>query len=322
MADHLQVQMKELAQVAAALRISEAKLQQKNGDLEHRNGDLEDVVADRTRDLRQAILAMKSEALERQRVEVDLRRSQKMEALGRLTGGIAHEFNNMSQMIGGNLELVRRYCADPHIDAAQQGMTRAAALTQRLLTFARRQTLQPREVDPNDLVINVENLIRRTSGPAITVERRTRDDVGVVRCDPGQLENALLNLTNNARDAIVDEGRIIIGTDESVMSGAEIADRPDAQGATYVQIFVTDTGRGMDDYTQSRAFEPFFTTKPIGQGTGLGLSQIYGFAQQSGGFVRLESMPGEGTTVRLYLPRAVVPVPSNGEAGDAWRLRC
>jgi len=320
MADHLQVQMKELAQVAAALRISEAKLQQKNGDLEHKNGDLEDIVAERTRDLRQAILALKSEALERQRIEANLRQSQKLEALGQLTGGIAHDFNNMLQMIGGNLELMRRSYADPHINAAQEGVIRAAALTQRLLTFARRQTLQPREVNPNELIINMENLIRRTTAPAITVECRIHDDMGVVRCDPGQLENALLNLTNNARDAIPNEGKIIVGTVEVIISDADIADQPDAQGGTYVQIFVTDTGHGMDKFTQTRAFEPFFTTKPIGQGTGLGLSQVYGFAQQSGGFVRLESMPGQGTTVRLYLPRydpsepVAVPVPSSGES--------
>ena len=266
---------------------------------------------------------MKNEALERQRIEADLRQSQKLEALGQLTGGIAHDFNNMLQMIGGNLELVRRSYTDPHIDAAQQGVMRAAALTQRLLTFARRQTLQPREVNPNDLIIGMENLIRRTTDPAITVERRTCDHVGVVRCDPYQLENALLNLTNNARDAIADEGKIIIGTDEIVMSDAEVAHHPDAQGGTYVQIFVTDTGRGMDEFTQSRAFDPFFTTKPIGQGTGLGLSQVDGFTRQSGGFVRLESMLGQGTTVSLYLPRydrseleAVQVLSNGGSAGQ------
>jgi signal transduction histidine kinase len=319
MANHLQVQMKELAQAAAALRISEARLQQKNGDLEHKNGDLEDIVADRTRELQQAILALQNEAVERYRVESDLQQSQRLQALGQLTGGVAHEFNNMLQMIGGNLELMRRSHAGRHIEAAQQGVIRAAALTQRLLSFARRQTLQPREVSPNDLIIGIENAIRRVTDPAIMVERRIRDGVGVVRCDPHQLESALLNLTNNARDAIVSEGRIIIGTDEVVMSDAEVADQPDAKSGTYVQIFVIDTGRGMDAFTQSRAFEPFFTTKPVGQGTGLGLSQVYGFAQQSGGFARLKSMPGQGTTVRLYLPRhkpcelAAVPVPSNGE---------
>ncbi len=242
--------------------------------------------------------------------EALLRQSQKMEAVGQLTGGIAHDFNNMLQAIGGSLEMMERRIgqgrsseAEQFVDAARKTVERAAALTHRLLAFARRQPLQPRSVEPDELIAGMEELIRRTMGPGVTIELRMNDGVWTVLCDPNQLENVLLNLTINARDAMPDGGRLTIATNDVTLSEADVVGQEGARPGAYVEISVIDTGTGMDATTKARAFEPFFTTKPIGQGTGMGLSQLYGFVRQSGGIVRLDSAPGQGTTVRLYLPR-------------------
>jgi len=242
--------------------------------------------------------------------EALLRQSQKMEAVGQLTGGIAHDFNNMLQAIGGSLEMMERRIgqgrsseAEQFVDTARKTVERAAALTHRLLAFARRQPLQPRSVEPDELIAGMEELIRRTMGPGVTIELRMNDGVWTVLCDPNQLENVLLNLTINARDAMPDGGRLTIATNDVTLSEADVVGQEGARPGAYVEISVIDTGTGMDATTKARAFEPFFTTKPIGQGTGLGLSQLYGFVRQSGGIVRLDSAPGQGTTVRLYLPR-------------------
>ena len=265
---------------------------------------------ERTRELRQAIATLHEEVLERERTEDALRQSQKMEAVGQLTGGIAHDFNNMLQGIGSALETMQRRAAQgrvadtvPLLEAARQGLTRAAALTHRLLAFARRQALDPRPVEPDALIEDMGELIRRTVGPGIAVELRLRDGIWAVLCDPNQLENALLNLAINARDAMADGGRLTIATADVRLSAADVAGHDGAAPGSYVEISVADTGAGMDEATRARAFEPFFTTKPLGHGTGLGLSQLYGFVRQSGGLVRLDSVPGRGTTVRLHLPR-------------------
>ena len=274
------------------------------------NETLEARVEARTRDLRQAIATLHEEVLERERTEDALRQSQKMEAVGQLTGGIAHDFNNMLQGIGGALETMQRRIAQgraaemaPLMEAARQGVTRAAALTHRLLAFARRQALDPRPVEPDALIKGMEELIRRTAGPAIAVELRLGNGVWTVLCDPNQLENALLNLAINARDAMPDGGRLTLATKDLRLTRGDIAGQDGVAPGDYVEISVADTGTGMDEATRARAFEPFFTTKPIGHGTGLGLSQLYGFVRQSGGLVRLDSAPGRGTTVRLHLPR-------------------
>jgi len=271
---------------------------------------LEGLVAVRTSELAEANIQLRAQIAERENVEASLRQSQKMEAMGQLTGGIAHDFNNMLQAIGGSLELMHRRIeqgrgteAGRFVDSARKTVGRAAALTNRLLAFARRQPLQPQSVDLDGLIVGIEELVRGTVGPGIRVELDMSDGVWPVLCDPNQLENALLNVAINARDAMPDGGRLTISTRHMSLRTPDVAGQDEAKPGDYVEIAVADTGTGMDEATRARVFEPFFTTKPIGQGTGLGLSQCYGFVRQSGGFVRLDSTPGQGTTVRLYLPR-------------------
>ncbi|WP_257714383.1 PAS domain-containing protein [Roseomonas populi] len=243
------------------------------------------------------------------RAEESLRQSQKMEAVGQLTGGIAHDFNNLLTGITGSLELLRRRVAqgrledvDRYVTAAQGAAKRAAALTHRLLAFSRRQTLDPRPTEVNRLVAGIEELVRRTVGPEIALEVVPAAGLWTVLVDPNQLENALLNLCINARDAMPDGGRIAIGTANTWVDAGAAAEIGLEEG-DYVTLRVTDTGTGMAPEVVERAFDPFFTTKPLGQGTGLGLSMIYGFVRQSGGGVRVQSEPGRGTTMCLFLPR-------------------
>jgi hypothetical protein len=250
--------------------------------------------------------------------EEALRQSQKMEAVGQLTGGIAHDFNNLLTGIVGSLDLMQVRLAQGrtdnlarYIDAAMTSANRAAALTHRLLAFARRQPLVPKPVDVNQLVISLEDLLRRTIGEAIDLEIVASDRLWPTLCDPNQLESALLNLAINARDAMPSGGGLTIATSNARFGGL-CSQHPTLGPGDYVCIRVTDSGVGMSPEIAARAFDPFFTTKPIGQGTGLGLSMIYGFAQQSNGHVGIESQSGHGTTVRLFLPRhdgdpAVVP---------------
>ncbi|GJE11448.1 Sensor histidine kinase RcsC [Methylobacterium longum] len=241
--------------------------------------------------------------------EEALRQSQKMEAVGQLTGGLAHDFNNLLAGISGSLELIQTRLSqgrvadvDRYIAAAQGASKRAAALTHRLLAFSRRQTLDPKPTDVNRLVAGMEDLIRRTVGPAVQVEVAGAAGLWPALVDPPQLENALLNLCINARDAMPEGGRIAIQTANAWLD-ARAARRHDMPPGQYLSLSVTDTGTGMPPEVIEKVFEPFFTTKPLGQGTGLGLSMIYGFVQQSGGQVRIHSEVGQGTTVCLYLPR-------------------
>jgi len=240
-----------------------------------------------------------------------LRQSQKMEAVGELTGGIAHDFNNLLMAIAGSLELLsnrltqgRMKEAERYIVTAQSATKRAAALTHRLLAFARRQPLDSRPTNLNRLVAGMEDLIDRTVGPSVKVEVVGAANLWITDIDPNQLENALLNLCINARDAMPDGGSLKVETNnESVDErGARERDVPAGQ---YVTLCVTDTGIGMTPAVIARAFDPFFTTKPLGAGTGLGLSMTYGFARQSGGQVRIHSQVGHGSTVCLYLPRHI-----------------
>jgi len=257
---------------------------------------------------------------QREKVEEALRQAQKMEAIGQLTGGVAHDFNNLLQVILGNLERVtprlRGTGADDElrrlIDAASRAAARAGTLTQRLLAFSRRQPLMPTTLDVNKLVVGMSELISRTLGEAIRTETLLYGNVWRVSADENQLESALLNLAVNARDAMPSGGRLTIETRNVMLDEAYAGSEHGVQPGDYVQIAVTDTGTGMTKDVLERAFDPFFTTKGIGQGTGLGLSQVYGFVRQSGGHVRIYSEPGQGTTVKLYLPRQpAMPVPES-----------
>jgi signal transduction histidine kinase/CheY-like chemotaxis protein len=235
--------------------------------------------------------------------------SQKMEAVGQLTGGIAHDFNNMIQAITSGLTLMERRVAQGRIEEAgryippmRQAAESAAALTNRLLAFSRRQALRPTAVEPDRLVGGIEDLIRRTLGPFVELQLRLRDGRWNIVCDANQLESALLNLAINARDAMPEGGSLTIATADRTLGAHELSDQVDLKPGKYVEFEIADTGEGMTADVLAHVFEPFFTTKPAGQGTGLGLSQVYGFTRQSGGFVRIESTPGLGATVRLYLP--------------------
>jgi PAS domain S-box-containing protein len=235
--------------------------------------------------------------------------AQKMEAVGQLTGGLAHDFNNLLTGISGSLELLRTRIAqgrigdlDRYITSAQGATSRAAALTHRLLAFARRQTLDPKPTNANRLIATMEDLVQRTVGPSIKIETVLAIGLWPTLCDPNQLESALLNLCINARDAMPRGGQLTIETANSWIDERGARDR-DMQPGQYIAICVTDTGTGMPPDILARAFDPFFTTKAAGHGTGLGLSMVYGFAKQSGGQVRLYSEIDHGTTVRLYLPR-------------------
>ena len=241
--------------------------------------------------------------------EAQLRQSQKMEAVGQLTGGIAHDFNNMLTGIIGALAILRRRISarrlddiDRFIDAATSSAHRAASLTHRLLAFSRRQSLDRQAVDVNNLVNSMEDLLHRTLGEQISLSVVVHPETCCAFTDANQLENAILNLAINARDAMPKGGRLIIAAENVVLTKADISRNEEVKPGRYVMISVSDTGTGMTAETIAKAFDPFFTTKPIGQGTGLGLSMIYGFAQQSGGHARIRSERGLGTTVKLYLP--------------------
>ena len=245
-----------------------------------------------------------------------LRQSQKMEAVGQLTGGLAHDFNNLLTGISGSLELLQIRLAqgrtadvERYVQAAQGAGKRAAALTHRLLAFSRRQTLAPRSTDVKRLVASMEELIVRTVGPSITVETVDATGLWPTMVDPSQLENALLNLCINARDAMPHGGRLTVATANRSLD-QRAADEHGIEPGQYVSMCVSDSGTGMPPDVIAKAFDPFFTTKPIGLGTGLGLSMVYGFARQSNGTVRIESEVGRGTTVIIDLPR------HRGEAED------
>ncbi|WP_064710018.1 ATP-binding protein [Rhizobium bangladeshense] len=259
------------------------------------NAHLEDLVSQKTDEL-----SRNAEAL---------RQAQKMEAIGQLTGGVAHDFNNLLQIIVGNLDtLLRNLPADAGrlrraASQAMNGAERAAALTQRLLAFARRQPLDPKPVDANSLIRGMSDLLHRTLGEIYQVEIVLAGGLWKTEADPNALESALLNLAINARDAMLEGGKLTIETFNAHLDEAYSTNHAEVLPGQYIAISVSDTGSGMDADTAARAFEPFFTTKDQGKGTGLGLSQVYGFAKQSNGHVKIYSELGEGTTVKIYLPR-------------------
>ncbi len=259
------------------------------------NATLEQQVAERTEQLRKN--------------EQALRQSQKMEAVGQLTGGVAHDFNNLLQIITGNLDiLTRNLSADtPRLaraaSNAMEGAKRAASLTRRLLAFSRRQPLNPKPIDVNALVSGMSDLLHRTLGEPVELETVHAARLWAVEADGNELESAILNLAINARDAMATGGRLTIETSNVDIDHAYVASQREVMPGQYVCIAVSDTGTGMTPEVMAQVFEPFFTTKPVGQGTGLGLSQVYGFVKQSGGHVRLYSEVDHGTTVKIYLPR-------------------
>lgn len=322
----------ERARLLSALAAREAELRELNEGLENE-------VQERTRELRAAEAelrevneSLKSEVQERTRAllaaQDALRQSQKMEAVGQLTGGLAHDFNNMLTGVIGNLELLQTRVAQERISeieryilAAQESAQRAAALTHRLLAFARRQPLDTKPNDINRIVFSMEDMLRRTLGERVELQTILAEELWPALTDINQLESAILNLAINARDAMPDGGRLTIETRNTQLDADYARRHSDVAAGEYVVISVSDTGIGMPRHVADRAFDPFFTTKPVGLGTGLGLSMIYGFAKQSRGHLRIYSEEGLGTTIRLYLARAYrdSDLPSNIEAIETPR---
>ncbi len=291
-----------IAAASGELTLRERERDKAIDDMRRLSGSLEKMVSDRTHEL-------VDEMTRREQAEEILRQAQKMEAIGQLTGGIAHDFNNMLAIVLGNLDLAKRRLArgvtviEQHINGAQEGARRAAALTQRLLAFARQQPLAPEQVDANKLVSGMSDMLHRTLGEAIRIETVLAAGLWRAHADPNQLENAVLNLAVNARDAMPDGGRMTIETANAYLDDRYVAEHSGVPPGQYVMLAVTDTGSGMSGEVATKAFDPFFTTKKSGLGTGLGLSQVYGFVKQSGGHVKIYSEVGKGTTIKVYLPR-------------------
>jgi signal transduction histidine kinase/CheY-like chemotaxis protein len=297
-----------ISEASVALKERAAARETAEQSLKSLASTLEEKVKERTRALEDANAEIVAEMSRREEAEDQLRQLQKMDAIGQLTGGIAHDFNNMLAVIMSGLNLMKRRLSrgdtdiGKYLEAAMEGANRAAVLTARLLAFARQQALAPKPVDANKLLSGMSELLRRTLGPTIRIETLLAGGLWRTHADPSQLENAILNLAVNSRDAMPEGGRLTIETqnchlDETYLTALAI---PAGQ---YVMIAVTDTGAGMSPEVVSRAFEPFFSTKGVGKGTGLGLSQVYGFVKQSSGHVRIYSEVGQGTTVKIYLPR-------------------
>jgi PAS domain S-box-containing protein len=270
----------------------------------------------------EANLRLRELIAEREHAEDALRHAQKMQAIGQLTGGIAHDFNNMLQGFASGIELMRRRLAQNrpedalrYLDAVLRGIDRAASLTQRLLAFSRRQTLLPQPVDPCTLLHDIAGLLRQTVGPDIAVALSPDPGCAAMLCDREQLESALVNLALNARDAMLPRGcgTLTVSIETMDLATAQLVGFAAARPGRFVCITMADTGMGMSEDVLARAFDPFFTTKPAGRGTGLGLSQVWGFVAQSGGVLRAVSAPGQGAIFHLYLPCArddAAPVPA------------
>ncbi|MTW18826.1 response regulator [Rhodoplanes serenus] len=323
-ADSYLVQPAEPQELAAAVRAL-LRIRHAEDEMRALAGSLERRVAERTRDLAAANERLRHEIAQRERAEAALAQSQKMEIIGQLTGGVAHDFNNLLTIIMGNVDILQRHLGENvperlkrSVENAARGARRASALTQSLLAFARRQPLDPRPTDVNGLVGSMSEMLHRTFGEQIAVDLILADDLWKVSVDPNQLESAILNLAVNARDAMPNGGHLTIETANAEIDPEGAAREVEVLPGPYVVIAVSDTGIGMTRDVIAQAFEPFFTTKDIGHGTGLGLSQVYGFVKQSGGHVRIHSEVGHGTTVKLYLPRLLEePAANEHEPADA-----
>ena len=279
---------------------AEAALQSLNETLEQR-------VTERTAELGDALKKLQHESDEREAAQVALRQAQRMESLGQLTGGVAHDFNNLLQVISGNLQLLRREVvgnerAEKRVQSAIGGVTRGAKLASQLLAFGRRQPLEPKVLNVGRFIKGMDDMLRRALGEEIELETVIPGGLWNALVDPGQIENAILNLGINARDAMPEGGKLTIEAGNAMLDG-EYARVNDVQPGQYVMVGITDTGSGIPPELLERVFEPFFSTKPEGKGTGLGLSMVYGFVKQSGGHVKIYSEPDQGTTIRIYLPR-------------------
>ena len=286
-------------------------------EVESLNGQLEARILDRTRELASANDRLMKEIAERERVQAALTQVQKMEAIGRLTGGIAHDFNNLLHVINMNLELVSMYAKEekvkPVVERAKSAARRGAKLTGQLLSFARNQSLLPRLTRVNDLLVGMKDLLEISAGPGVAVELALCDTATAVVVDASQLEMAVLNLAVNSRDAMPTGGTLKISTRARHHdAGGDSALEP----GDYVVLSVSDTGGGIPAQLLTKVFDPFFTTKPVGSGTGLGLSQVYGFAQQSGGLAFVRSEMGSGTTVEMHFPAAPADAPVSEEAAE------
>jgi signal transduction histidine kinase len=306
------------ARVAHATMLRSFRLQEDNRDLVRNlsaaRDNLEARVGARTAELDAVNESLRSEMAARLETESRLKQSQKMEAIGQLTGGLAHDFNNLLAVIQGNAELLAERATDERerreLQAILRASTRGAQLTQRLLAFSRKQALQPQAVDVNDLIGSMTEMLGRTLGGDVSITVQAAPNLPPALVDPGQLENAILNLAINARDAMPGGGVLRISSDAAYLSGVEDEDMVGASAADsikvgrYVVVEVADTGKGIPKDQLDKVWEPFFTTKKAGEGTGLGLSMVYGFVRQSGGQIKIESTVGKGTTVKIYLPCA------------------
>jgi signal transduction histidine kinase len=313
--------IKEVNDVGGALTVASDQLHQREAALRSFSESLEQQVQERTAELVQSHHKLLAEVAHREAVEDQLRQAQKMESIGQLTGGIAHDFNNFLAIIYGSLDMIRRRIErgehgnlHRYLDAAREGSQRAATFTQRLLAFSRQQPLTPEPINVNGLVSGMSDLIGHSLGKQIQIETVLAAGIWLTHADQNQLEQSILNLAVNARDAMPEGGKLTIETANCHIDAKYVRENPAATSGQFVMIAVTDTGCGMSSEQIDKAFDPFFTTKPKGHGTGLGLSQVYGFVKQSGGHVKIYSEIGHGSTIRIYLPRFVGQMP-NKDAG-------
>jgi len=313
--------------VQAALRARRRQYEIKDYLLERETAAarLEDLVRKRTRQIQLANRELQREISERKQAEAALQQAQKMEMIGQMTGGVAHDFNNLLTAVLGNLELATRRCSDEklrhYLEGATQAARRGAKLTGQLLAFSRTQRLKTEPVDLNNIVTAMGDLLFTTIGATVRIETILQKDLWPATADPSQIESVILNLAVNARDAMPDGGRLTIST--SNVAATDPSKPYELTSGDYVAVSVTDTGMGMTDEVLAKAFEPFYTTKPVGSGTGLGLSQVYGIAKQTGGTVSISTKVGHGTTMTVYLPRSTAQAaspPSQDHAGGSLRL--